>query len=56
MKFKVEIIVKTKECDKVQYKEMELGGRVEELFETLDKIYEPYGAKTKSIRFIKEEQ
>ena len=56
MKFNIEIVVKTKECDKIQCKEMELGGAVEELFEKLQKIYEAYGAEIKSITFIKEEQ
>lgn len=55
-KYRVEIVVKTKECDKIQYAEMELDGVIDELFEKLKKTYEPYGAKMKSIRFIKEEE
>lgn len=55
-KYKIEIVVKTKECDKIQYAEMELDGAVDELFEKLQKTYEPYGAEMKSIRFIKEEK
>ena len=55
-KYRVEIVVKTKECDKIQYAEFDELDVVDELFEKLQKTYEPYGAKMKSIRFIKEDE
>ena len=56
-KYKIEILVKTKDCDKIQYGELPLDDSViDDLFEKLQKTYEPYGAKMKSIRFIKEDE
>ena len=56
-KYKIEILVKTKDCDKIQYGKLPLDGSViDDLFEKLQKTYEPYGAKMKSIRFIKEDK
>ena len=56
-KYRIEIVVKTKECDKIQYGELPLDDSViDKLFEKLQKTYEPYGESMKSIRFIKEEE
>lgn len=55
-KYRTEIVVKTKECDKIQYAELDGLDVIDELFEKLQEAYESYGAKIKSIRFIKEEE
>ena len=55
MKYRVEVIIKKKDGNHIQYAKMENLDVIDELFEKLQKTYEPYGAKVMSIRFEKED-